>query len=172
MDLDPKPVSESRAQLIKWMGITDANSAGNVHGGTVMKLADEVAGLAAVKHSHSRVVTAGMDRMNFLFPIYVGDLVTFSATVNAAWRTSMEVGVRVDAENPHTGESRHTNTAYLTMVALDEQGNPTPVPTIIATSPTGQRRMREAELRRANRLAERAQILSGREQEGARRSRA
>jgi acyl-CoA hydrolase len=170
MHLDPKPVSESRAQLIKWMGITDANSAGNVHGGTVMKLADEVAGLAAVKHSHSRVVTAGMDRMNFLFPIYVGDLVTFSATVNAAWRTSMEVGVRVDAENPRTGESRHTNTAYLTMVALDDEGNPRPVPGVIAASPTEQRRMREAELRRANRLAERAQILSGREQEQARRS--
>jgi acyl-CoA hydrolase len=170
MHLDPKPVSESRAQLIKWMGITDANSAGNVHGGTVMKLADEVAGLAAVKHSHSRVVTAGMDRMNFLFPIYVGDLVTFSATVNAAWRTSMEVGVRVDAENPRTGESRHTNTAYLTMVALDDEGNPRPVPGVIAASPTEQRRMREAELRRANRLAERAQILSGREQEQARKS--
>jgi acyl-CoA hydrolase len=163
MELEPKPVSDSSAQLIKWMGITDANSAGNVHGGTVMKLADEVAGLAAVKHSRSRVVTAGMDRMNFLFPIYVGDLVTFSATVNAAWRTSMEVGVRVDAENPRTGESRHTNTAYLTMVALDEHGNPKPVPGVIATTSTELRRMREAELRRANRLAERAQILSGRE---------
>jgi acyl-CoA hydrolase len=172
MDLDPKPVSESRAQLIKWMGITDANSAGNVHGGTVMKLADEVAALAAVKHSRSRVVTAGMDRMNFLFPIYVGDLVTLSATVNAAWRTSMEVGVRVDAENPRTGESRHTNTAYLTMVALDEERNPKPVPAVIAASPTEQRRMREAELRRANRLAERAQILSAREQEQAGRRRA
>ena len=167
MELEPKPVSDSSAQLIKWMGIPDANSAGNVHGGTVMKLADEVAGLAAVKHSRSRVVTAGMDRMNFLFPIYVGDLVTFSATVNAAWRTSMEVGVRVDAENPRTGESRHTNTAYLTMVALDEHGNPNPVPAVIASSSTELRRMREAELRRANRLAERAQILSGREQEQA-----
>jgi acyl-CoA hydrolase len=95
----------------------------------------------------------------------VGELVTFSATVNAAWRTSMEVGVRVDAENPRTGESRHTNTAYLTMVALDEDGRPTPVPGVVASSPTEKRRMREAELRRANRLAERAQILSGRERE-------
>jgi acyl-CoA hydrolase len=153
------------------MGITDANSAGNVHGGTVMKLADEVAGIAAVKHSRGRVVTAAMDRMNFLFPIYVGDLVTFSATVNAAWRTSMEVGVRVDAENVRTGESRHTNTAYLTMVALDEAGNPAPVPGVIATTTTEQRRMREAELRRANRLAERAQILSGREPGQAQQSR-
>jgi acyl-CoA hydrolase len=169
--LEPRPVSDSRSQLIRWMGITDANSAGNVHGGTVMKLADEVAGLAALKHSRMRVVTVGMDRMNFLYPIYVGDLVTFSATVNAAWHTSMEVGVRVDAENPRTGESRHTNTAYLTMVALDEEGRPTPVPGVVASSPTEKRRMREAELRRANRLAERAQILSGRERERTRRRR-
>jgi acyl-CoA hydrolase len=160
-----KPVSESSAQLIRWMGITDANSAGNVHGGTVMKLCDEVAGLAAIKHARLRVVTVGMDRMNFLVPIYIGDLVTFSATVNAAWNTSMEVGVRVDAENPRTGTVRHTNTAYLTMVALDEEGKPATVPAVIAVTGTEQRRMREAELRRANRLAERTQILAHREQE-------
>ena len=163
--MEPKPVSESRAQLIRWMGITDANSAGNVHGGIIMRLADEAAGLAAVKHSRKRVVTVAMDRMNFLFPIYVGDLVTFSATVNAAWRTSMEIGVRVTAENVRTGVKRHTNTAYLTMVALDEAGRPTPVPPVVPTTPTEERRMREAELRRANRLAEREQILSGRERQ-------
>lgn len=165
MPSDPKPPAESQAQLIRWMGITDANSAGNVHGGTIMKLADEVAGLAAIKHSRMRVVTVGMDRMNFLFPIYIGELVTFSAMVNAAWTTSMEVGVRVDAENPRTGVQRHTNTAYITMVALDEQGKPAPVPAVVATSPTEQRRMREAELRRSNRLAERAQILAHRDGE-------
>jgi acyl-CoA hydrolase len=162
MALDPRPVSDSRSQLIHWMGIADANSLGNVHGGTVMRMADEAAALAAIKHSRCRVVTVGMDRMNFLVPIYVGELVTFSSTVNAAWRTSMEVGVRVDAENPHTGEVRHTNTAYLTMVALDEEGNPTPVAPAIADTPTAQRRMHEAELRRANRLAEREQILAQR----------
>jgi acyl-CoA hydrolase len=144
------------------MGITDANSLGNVHGGTVMRMADEAAALAAIKHSRSRVVTVGIDRMNFLVPIYVGELVTFSSTVNAAWRTSMEVGVRVEAENPHTGEVRHTNTAYLTMVALGEDGRPTEVPPAIAHTPAEQRRMREAELRRANRLAEREQILAHR----------
>jgi acyl-CoA hydrolase len=144
------------------MGITDANSAGNVHGGTVMRMADEAAALAAIKHSRRRVVTVGIDRMNFLVPVYVGDLVTFSSMVNAGWRTSMEVGVRVDAENPHTGEVRHTNTAYITMVALDEEGNPTPIPPAVATDETEQRRMREAELRRANRLAEREQILAHR----------
>ena len=122
----PKPVSQSRSVLAHWMGLADANSAGNVHGGTIMKLGDEAAGLAAVKHSRCRVVTVGMDRMTFLVPIHVGELVTFSATVNAAWRTSMEVGVRVEAENPRTGEVRHTNTAYLTMVALDDEGRPDP----------------------------------------------
>jgi acyl-CoA hydrolase len=106
-----------------------------------------------------------MDRMNFLVPIYVGELVTLSATVNAAWRTSMEVGVRVEAENPRTGNHRHTNTAYITMVALSEEGKPASVPPLEAQTPAEKRRMREAELRRANRLAERAQILAHREGE-------
>lgn len=163
--MEPKPASESRSQLVRWMGVLDANTAGNVHGGTIMKLCDEVAGLAAIKHSRRRVVTAAMDRMAFLVPIRVGELVTLSATVNAAWRTSMEVGVRVEAENPLTGEVRHSNTAYLTMVALDDDGNPAHVPPLIATTPEEQRRMREAELRRANRLAEREQILAHRERD-------
>jgi acyl-CoA hydrolase len=163
--MDPKPASDSRSQLVRWMGVLDANTAGNVHGGTVMKLCDEAAALAAIKHSRQRVVTAAMDRMAFMYPIRVGELVTLSATVNAAWRTSMEVGVRVDAENPRTGEVRHTNTAYLTMVALDDDGNPAAVPPLIPTAPAEQRRMREAELRRANRLAEREQILFHRERE-------
>jgi acyl-CoA hydrolase len=130
-----------------------------------MKLVDEAAGLTAVKHSRERVVTAGMDRMTFLVPIHVAELVTFSASVNAVWRTSMEVGVRVDTENPRTGEVRHASTAYLTMVALDAEGNPTAVPPLVASSPDELRRMREAELRRANRLAEREQILRARESE-------
>jgi acyl-CoA hydrolase len=163
--MDAKPPSASSAQLAHWMGLADANSAGNVHGGTIMKRCDEAAGLAAIKHSRRRVVTAGMDRMDFLVPVRIGELVTFSATVNAAWRTSMEVGVRVEAEHPRTGEVRHTNTAYLTMVALDEEGNPTPVPPIAPETPNEQRRMREAELRRANRLAEREHILAHREAE-------
>jgi len=160
--MDPKPVAESRSLLARWMSIVDANSAGNVHGGTVMKLVDEAAGLSAVKHSRSRVVTAAMDRMTFLVPIQVAELVTFSASVNAVWRTSMEVGVRVETENPRTGEIKHASTAYLTMVALDEHGNPQPVPPLLASTPEEQRRMREAELRRTNRLAEREQILASR----------
>jgi acyl-CoA hydrolase len=161
--MDPKPASESCAVLSHWMGITDANSTGNVHGGTVMKLADEVAGLAAIKHSRTRVVTAAMDRMTFRVPISIGELVTLKASVNGAWRTSMEVGVRVEAENPLTGERRHTNTAYLTMVALDAQGRPAPVPPLSTSTPTEERRAREAEIRRANRLAERDQMREQRE---------
>jgi acyl-CoA hydrolase len=164
--VDPKPVSGSAALIVRWMGIGHANSAGNVHGGTIMKLVDEAAALAAIRHSRKRVVTAAMDRMNFMYPIYVGELVTLNAMVNAAWRTSMEVGVRVEAENPHTGEIRHTNTAYLTMVALDENGEPTAIPPIIASSAAEQRREREAALRRENRLAERAQIFAHRESSG------
>src|SRR3954447_5196570 len=117
------------------MGLVDANSAGYVHGGTVMKLCDEVAGLAAVRHSRSRVVTAGMDRMTFLEPIHVGELVTFTASVNASWRTSMEVGVRVVAEYPRPAASHHTNTASLTMVAVDNDGRAVEVPPLQADTP-------------------------------------
>jgi len=163
--VEPKPAAESHSLLARWMSILDANSAGNIHGGTVMKLVDEAAGLAAIKHSRCRVVTAAMDRMTFLVPIHVGELVTFSSSVNAAWRTSMEVGVRVETENPRTGERRHASTAYLTMVAVDDDGNPTAVAPLHATAPEELRRMREAELRRANRLAEREQIRRSREQE-------
>ncbi|HET9105525.1 MAG TPA: acyl-CoA thioesterase [Solirubrobacteraceae bacterium] len=158
--MDSKPVAESRSVLAHWMGVTDANGAGSIHGGTIMKLADEAAGLAAMKYSRRRVVTVSMDRMDFLVPIAVGELVTFRAMVNCAWRTSMEVGVRVEAERPITGEVRHTNTAYLTMVALDEDGRPTPVPPPLATEGDEQRRMRQANLRRSNRLAEREQMLT------------
>jgi acyl-CoA hydrolase len=144
------------------MAITDANSAGFVHGGTVMKLCDEAAGLAAIKHSGRRAVTAGMDRMAFLHPVHVAELLTCSACVNAVWRTSMEVGVRVEDENPFTGEKRHTSTAYLTMVALDEDGKPVPAPPLVAETDAEKRRRREAETRRRNRLAEREEILTER----------
>jgi acyl-CoA hydrolase len=160
--MEPRPASASQSLLVKWMGITDANSAGFVHGGTVMKLCDEAAGLAAIKHCGRRAVTAAVDRMTFLDPVYVGELLTCSACVNAVWRTSMEVGVRVEAENPVTGDRRHTSTAYVTMVALDDDGHPTPAPPLSAESEAEKRRQREADLRRRNRLAERDQILADR----------
>jgi acyl-CoA hydrolase len=145
------------------MGPQHANTAGNVHGGTIMKLCDEVAGIAAVRHSGRRVVTAAMDRMTFLHPVYVGNLVTVRGSVNATWRTSMEVGVRVESENVRTGETMHTCSAYLTMVALDEEGEPAPVPPAAPASPDEHRRAREAQLRRDNRLAEREQMRAGRD---------
>jgi acyl-CoA hydrolase len=162
-DSTPRPASQSESLLVKWMGITDANSAGFVHGGMVMKLCDEAAGIAALRHCGRRIVTAAMDRMTFLHPVNVGELVTCRAKVNAVWRTSMEVGVRVEAESPRTGECRHTSTAYLTMVAVDENGEPSAVPPLTVETEDEQRRQREAELRRANRLAERDQIVADRE---------
>jgi acyl-CoA hydrolase len=165
--MEPQPVSASRSVLVRWMGIQDANHAGFVHGGTVMKLCDEVAGLAAIRHSRCRVVTGGMDRMTFLERVEIGDLVTVHASVNAAWRTSMEVGVRVEAERPGSGPVRHTSSAYLTMVAVDEDGRPTPVPPLLTESPEDARREREAQTRRDNRLAERQQLQKAHEAERA-----
>ncbi|MGH2951265.1 MAG: acyl-CoA thioesterase [Solirubrobacterales bacterium] len=160
--VEPRPASASRSELVRWMGIEDANLAGLVHGGVVMKMCDEVAAIAAIRHSGKRIVTASVDRMTFVEPVHVGELLACSATVNAAWRTSMEVGVRVEAENPRSGEKRHTSTSYLTMVAIDDRGEPVPVPAVVAESETEKRRQHEAELRRANRLAERDQILADR----------
>ena len=161
--MDPRPASASRSELIRWMSIHDANSAGFVHGGTVMRMCDEAAGIAAIRHSRGRVVTAGMDRMTFTEPVHVGELLRCQASVNAAWNTSMEVGVRVEAENAVTGEVRHTSTAYLTMVAVDEKGKPAPVSPVQLEGPDEERRQREAEVRRRNRLTERAEILADRE---------
>src|SRR5687767_8073196 len=131
-DLTPKPASASSVVLARQMEIPDANLAGNVHGGTIMKLVDTAAGLAAAKHCEGLAVTAAMDEMSFLEPVYLGDVVTVKAMVNEAWRTSMEVGVRVEAENVVTGRKVHTSSAYLVFVALDEHGRPRAVPPVLA----------------------------------------
>ena len=164
--MEPRTVESSRSVLVKWMGPTDANAAGFVHGGTVMKLCDEAAGVAAVRHSRGRVVTAAVDRTTFLLPVHVGELLTLKASVNAVWRTSMEVGVRVEAEDPRTGVVRHTNTSYLTMVAVDDDGDPVPVPPLLVSTEEELRREREAQLRRSNRLAEREEIMRRRSRAG------
>ncbi len=156
--MEPRQPSASQSVLTRWLGIADSNTAGFVHGGVIMRFCDEVAGIAAVRHSGCRVVTAAMDRMTFLQPVHVGQLLTVQATVNAAWRSSMEVGVRVTAEDIRSGETLHVSTAYLTMVALDEQRQPTQVPPLAPDTPDEQRRAREAQLRRDNRLAERSRI--------------
>ena len=127
-----------------------------------MRICDETAGIAAARHSGHRVVTAAMDRMTFLNAVYVGNLVSFYASVNAAWGSSMEVGIRVEAEDISTGVVTHTSTAYLTMVALDDNGRPAPVPPLEPEDEHQRRRQREAEVRRSNRLAERAQLMEER----------
>ncbi len=160
--MEAKAPSASTTILAHWMGIADANANRDIHGGTIMKLVDEAAGAASVRHSRRRTVTASMDRMSFLVPIKIGQLVTFTATVNAAWTTSMEVGVRVEAEDPRTGVVEHASTAYLTFVALDDDGRPTPVPPLTPQTPEEERRRREAEIRRRHRLAEREAIEHGR----------
>jgi len=160
--MDGVPCSDSRSTLVRWMGVIDTNNAGFVHGGTVMRLCDEAAAIAAIRHARMRVVTAGVDRMTFLEPVELGDLVTFKASVNAVWRTSMEVGVRVEAEKPRTRTSRHTSSAYITMVALDADGRPAAMPPLLTECGADLRREREAQTRRHNRLAERDQLRSER----------
>ncbi|QGY39302.1 acyl-CoA thioesterase [Pseudodesulfovibrio cashew] len=134
----------------------DANPAGNLHGGVILKHIDTTAGVVAKRHSRGNVVTASIDRMSFRQPAYMGELLIFKASLNHVGRSSMEIGVRVEAENLRTGEVRHTNSAYLTFVALSDEGKPTPVAPLKLDTDTARRRHREAEQRRANRQRERA----------------
>jgi len=161
-DLTPKPVSASRVTLIELMELADANVAGIVHGGTIMKLVDTAAGLAAIKHCGGLAVTVSIDEMSFLHPVHVGDLVTVRASVNDVGRTSLEVGVRVEAEEVTTGRRTHTSSAYLVFVALDEEGKPRPVPPLLTETPEDERRRREARIRRETRLAHRRAIEEAR----------
>lgn len=164
--LEPKPASESEVVLVRQMEIPDANLAGSVHGGTIMKMVDTAAGLAAAKHSGGLAVTAAMDEMAFLEPVYVGDVVTVKAMVNEAFTTSMEVGVRVEAETIRTGRRVHTSSAYLVFVALDDQGKPRPVPPLLAENEEQRQRQREAKLRREARLSRKAAIEEARRAKG------
>jgi acyl-CoA hydrolase len=141
-------------------GIQDANLAGNVHGGWIMKLCDDVAAIAATRLAGGRVVTAAVDAMKFRTPVKVGDLITLRASVNAAWRTSMEVGVRVEAEHVPTGEIAHTCSAYLTMVSLGSDEKPVPVPALDPETPEDERRHRDANRRRELRLAASGELRS------------
>ena len=120
---------ESQVVLSQNMGIGDANLAGFVHGGVIMKLVDDAAGLAAIRHSRGPVVTAAIDQMSFIEPVQLGSLVTVKASLNYVGNSSMEVGVRVETEDILTGERAHTSSAYLVFVALDkETGKPRDVP--------------------------------------------
>jgi len=153
--MEGKRVGDSSVITAQMMIPQDANPAGNVHGGVVVKIIDEAAGVVAARHSRSNVVTASIDRMDFHQPIFVGDLLFFKASLNFVGRTSMEIGVRVEAENLMTGEVKHAASAYLTYVAIDRKGRPVEVPPLIVETDGERRRFREAKSRREMRLAER-----------------
>ena len=149
-----KRVKESSILLAQVMNPQDANPAGNVHGGVIMKLIDTAAGAAAVKHSRSNCVTASIDRLDFHHPVFIGDMITLKAGVTYTGKSSMEVGVRVESQNLLTGETRHTVSAYMTFVALDRNGKPIAIPPLILETPEELRRNREAQSRRETRLRE------------------
>jgi len=152
--MEGRRVRESSILMAQVMNPQDANPAGNVHGGFIMKLIDTAAGAAAIKHSRSNCVSASVDRLDFHNPVYIGDLVTLRASVTYTGKSSMEVGVRVESQNLMTGQIRHTVSAYMTLVALDKSGKPTAVPPLILETPDEQRRNREAQARREARLRE------------------
>ncbi len=143
-----RTVAESTVTFIRTMTQMDANLAGNVHGGVIMKEVDSAAGTAAIRHAGRPCVTASIDELSFLEPVYVGDILTVTATVNDVGRTSMEVGVKVEAESYTGGEKRHTTSAYLVMVALDESGKPTEIRPLITSTPEEARRRAQAKVRR------------------------
>ncbi len=152
--MEAKRVKDSSVVIAQVMIPQDANPAGNVHGGVIMKLIDTAAAVAATRHARSNVVTASIDRLDFHHPVYVGDLLFLKASLNMTGRTSMEVGVRVEAENVITGEVRHTASAYLTFVALEDNGRPREVPPLLVEAEEEVRRNREARIRKEARLAE------------------
>ncbi|MFH1652005.1 MAG: acyl-CoA thioesterase [Chloroflexota bacterium] len=152
--MEGRRVQDTSVVMSQIMTPQDVNRAGNVHGGVVMKLIDTTAGAVAMRHTHQNVVTASIDRLDFHHPVFVGDLLTLKASMNMVGRSSMEVGVRVQTENLLTGEIRHTSSAYLTFVALGENGRPTPVPPLILETEDEKRRNRQALERRQRRLQE------------------
>ena len=166
-DLSPKRARDSRVTLTQMMEVTDANFAGNVHGGAIMRLVDTAAGLAAIKHAGRLAVTVAIDEMTFLEPVHIGDVVTLQASVNDVGTSSMECGVRVEAMNPVTGRLVHANSAYLVFVAIDQDGHPCPVPPLLTGSETEKRRQHEARLRREARLAHKTAVQASRAAEAA-----
>jgi acyl-CoA hydrolase len=154
MSLAPKTVRDSVTTMVRIMMPMDANNAGNVFGGTILRLIDEIGSVVALKHARTNVVTASVDRMDFYSPVYIGDMLRLNASINYVHRTSMEVGVRVEAENPITGEVRHTGTCFLTYVGLDRNRKPTAIPELKLETDEDRRRWAEAQERRKARLRE------------------
>lgn len=147
--------SQTSVVLSSLMNPADANFMGNIHGGVIMKLIDEAAGTCAFQFCRTRVVTAAIDRIDFHYPVQIGNLITLKANMNYAGTSSMEVGVRVEAEDLATGVITHCASAYVVFVALDDDGRPIPVPALVPQTDEQKRWFRDAEARRAKRLAER-----------------
>jgi acyl-CoA hydrolase len=152
-----RTVKESQHETSEIMMPGHANNLGHVFGGVVLAMIDKTAAVAAIRHSRSSCVTASIDRVDFREPIHLGDLVVLKASVNYVGRTSMEIGVRVEAEDLETGNRRHTNACYLTFVAVDKNGRPIEVPALMPESPDEIRRHQAAVERRRRRLEEREQ---------------
>lgn len=150
-----KSVRESQHETSELMMPEHANNMGHVFGGVILSMMDKTAAIAAFRHSRAAVVTASIDRVDFREPIHPGDLVVMKASVNFAGRTSMEVGVRVEAEELITGRRRHTNSCYLTFVAVDRNGRPIDVPELAPETDEELRRYAAAQERRRRRLEER-----------------
>ena len=151
--MEGKPVRESASEYSELALPNDANGLGHVLGGKVMHLVDLAGALAAMRHARRPVVTASIDHMNFLIPVRIGQLIILRSAVNRVFRTSMEVGVSVLVEDLVGGQRQHTSSAYLTFVALDEQGRPMPIQPVIPETEEEKRRYEEAGERRKYRLA-------------------
>ena len=152
--MEGKNRSQSSVTTSYVMMPEDANPAGNVHGGIIMKHIDTTAGMVAFRHARKNSVTASIDSLVFHYPVFIGNLLRLKASVNLTGRTSMEIGVRVEAENLLTGDMRHTASAYLTFVSLDDEGKPCEIPPLIIETDDEERRNREAKERRSIRLAQ------------------
>ncbi len=167
--MEGKPPSASAIVTYKLMMPGDSNPSwrngalelGNINGGAILNLIDNVAGLVALRHCRTRAVTASIDRMDFLNPVHVGELLIIKSSVNYTGRTSLEVGVRVETENLYTGERRQTGSAYLTFVAIDEHGKPIPVPPVLPQTEEEKRRYAEAKQRREKRIQEKISKKAG-----------
>jgi len=158
MSMQGKPVRDSAAEYTELALPNDVNALGNVLGGKVMHLVDLTATISAIRHARRPVVTASVDSLQFLHPVHINELILLRASVNRVFHSSMEVGVRVMTEMLTTGEQRHTCSAYLTFVALDERGRPVQIPPVIAETEAEKRRFEQAGERREYRLALRQRL--------------
>jgi acyl-CoA hydrolase len=159
--LPVRSASESRSEMTELILPNDTNTLGNLLGGRLMHFIDLVGAMAAYRHSRTHVVTASMDHIDFIAPVHVGDLLILKSSVNRAYRTSMEVGVKVWVENTIAGMHRHVASAYLTFVAIDSQGRKVTVPGMEPRDEEEKRRFEDAGRRRAAREQERARRTAG-----------